>query len=252
MEQAAGIRLQKLLAQAGCASRRQAEVMIRAGRVAVNGLIVTDMGRKVLESDEVRLDGHTVRAGQSRHYYLLNKPVGVISSARDPRGRPTVVDLLSGVPVRVYPVGRLDFDTSGLLLLTDDGELAYRLTHPRYGVEKTYRVTLRQRVAPEALRALRTGIFLEDGKTAPARVRTAGRERECEIVEITIHEGRNRQVRRMFAALGYPVLKLERVRFGPIRLESTLKPGLFRVLNRREVEALRKITGLPAADVNED
>ncbi|KLU63239.1 ribosomal large subunit pseudouridine synthase B [Peptococcaceae bacterium CEB3] len=252
MEQTAGIRLQKFLAQAGCASRRQAEGMIRAGRVAVNGLTVTDMGRKVLESDEVRLDGRAVRAEQGRHYYLLNKPVGVISSARDPRGRPTVVELLSEVPVRVYPVGRLDFDTSGLLLLTDDGELAYRLTHPRYGVEKTYRVTLRPRVAPEALRALRTGVLLEDGKTAPARVRTAGRERDCEIVEITIHEGKNRQVRRMFEALGYPVLKLERVRFGPIRLGSALKPGKFRPLTEREVEALKKSTGLSERDAAGD
>lgn len=244
MDQPAGIRLQKLLAQAGIASRRRAEEMILAGRVCVNGQSIEMLGIKVNEGDRVTVDGRLVQTKEKLHYYLLHKPVGVITSAQDPQGRPTVLELLSSVPFRVYPVGRLDFDTSGLLLLTNDGELTNRLTHPRYGVEKTYRVTVQEEVRPEVLEALCAGILLQDGKTAPARVKTLGQEKGLEVLDVTIHEGRNRQVRRMFEAVGYPVLKLERIRFGPLRLESTLKPGNFRALSRQEVLALEESVGL--------
>lgn len=244
VEQPTGIRLQKVLAQAGVASRRHAEEIILAGRVAVNGTTIKTLGTRVQAGDRVALDGRLILARERLHYYLLNKPVGVITSAQDPQGRPTVLELLSKVPVRVYPVGRLDFDTSGLLLLTNDGELANRLTHPRYGVEKTYRVIVQERVQAEDVNKLRAGVLLEDGSTAPARVKTLGEQRGFEVLEISIHEGKNRQVRRMFEAVGHCVLKLERVRFGPLRLENTLTPGDFRELSLMEVQALEKSVGL--------
>lgn len=237
-----GIRLQKVLAQAGVASRRRAEELIREGKVYVNGTKVEALGLKVGETDEIVVEGRKIQGREAWHYYLLNKPTGVITSAKDPQGRTTVLDLLRDAPVRVYPVGRLDYDTSGLLLLTNDGQLAYRLAHPRYGVEKTYRVWVEQPLAQAHLRRLAQGIELEDGKTAQARVRVV--QKKPFVVEITIHEGKNRQVRRMFAAIGHPVLRLERVSYGPLTLTDDLQAGDYRPLRKSEIAALYRLVGL--------
>ncbi|TGE34299.1 pseudouridine synthase [Desulfosporosinus sp. Sb-LF] len=249
-----GERLQKVLAQAGVASRRHAEQLIVDGRVTVNGNTVTALGTKVGIQDRIEVDGQSVQRAEGLHYYLLNKPVSVITSASDPQGRLTVVDLMRDVQVRVYPVGRLDYDTSGLLVLTNDGELTHRLMHPSYGVEKTYRVWVQGPVGINALESLRQGVLLEDGKTAPAKVvRVSGnsngsnlklKKDPLEILEVTIHEGRNRQVRRMFAAIGYTVVKLERIRFGSLTEENTLLSGAYRPLSIREIKDLRSKVGL--------
>ena len=245
-------RLQKVLAQAGVASRRQIEQYILAGRITVNGLPVTVLGTKVQPGDEICVDGKPVEQGETLCYYLLNKPAGVISSARDPQGRRTVVDLLKDVPARIYPVGRLDLDTSGLIVLTNDGELAHRLMHPSYGVFKTYRALVHGSVGGKALSRLESGVMLEDGKTAPAEVRRNGfvqrvieqKTTRLELIEITIHEGKNRQVRRMFEAIGSPVVELERIAFGPLRSAKQLPPGNYRALSQEEVKKLRSLVGL--------
>jgi 23S rRNA pseudouridine2605 synthase len=226
------VRLAKLLAHAGVASRRAAERLVAEGRVTVGGRVVTDPARDVDASSGVAVDGQAVQA-EPREVHVLNKPAGVVSTARDTHGRPTVVELVDSQR-RLYPVGRLDADTTGLILLTNDGELAERLTHPRYGVERVYRA----RVAPApvsegALRALREGIDLEDGRTAPARVR----QLRPDLLEIAIREGRKRQVRRMCESVGHRVTALERVAFGPLRL-GRLSPGASRRLSVREVERL--------------
>lgn len=242
-----GVRLQKLLAHAGVSSRRQAEQLIQAGLVTVNGEVVTILGTRVQPQDKVAVRGRVIAVSvEDLVYYLLHKPTGVISSAKDPQGRKTVVDLLKAVPQRVYPVGRLDYDTSGILLLTNDGELAHRLMHPSYGVEKTYRVGVKERPSEAALNQLRKGVLLEDGKTAPAKVREISRVGEGSLynIDITIHEGRNRQVRRMFAQVGYPVVTLKRIRFGPVELERSLSPGKYRPLNEKEVHELRRAVKL--------
>lgn len=240
-------RLQKVIAGAGIASRRHAEKMILEGRVQVNGQTVTILGTKVLPTDKIVVDGKPLRQRPEEYLYiLLHKPTGYITSASDPQGRKTVLDLIKKVPQRVYPVGRLDYDTSGLLILTNDGELAYRLTHPSYGVEKTYQVKVRGKIPPEGLRSLAKGVDLEDGKTAPARVREVPgqNQRDLPTYEITIHEGRNRQVRRMFEAIGYPVCALQRIRFGPLELDKSLKPGEYRLLTQREIRKLRQAVNL--------
>jgi 23S rRNA pseudouridine2605 synthase len=228
------MRLAKLLAHAGVASRRAAERLVAEGHVTVAGELVTDPARDVDESSGVEVDGRVV-AAEPREVHAVNKPAGVVSTARDTHGRPVVVDLVRSER-RLYPVGRLDADTTGLILLTNDGELAERLTHPRHGVEKVYRVRLEPpRLSKAALRALREGIELEDGRTAPARVRQV---RSGEL-EIAIHEGRKRQVRRMCEAVGHRVTSLQRVAFGPLRL-GDLKPGQSRLLSSSEVDRLRK------------
>jgi 23S rRNA pseudouridine2605 synthase len=227
------MRLGKFVATAGVASRRMAEELIRAGRVSVNGDTITDPARDVRDDDAVRVDGRPVRQPVERVVYALHKPVGVVSTARDPQGRPTVVSLVPAT-ARLYPVGRLDVDSSGLILLTNDGELAHRLTHPRFEVPKTYRVAVaRGPVDEAALRRLRRGVELEDGRTAPARVQAIAPG----TLEITIREGRNRQVRRMCEAVGHPVRKLERVAFGPLGLDG-LRTGAHRRLSDAEVAAL--------------
>jgi len=234
------MRLAKYLAHAGVASRRAAERLVAEGRVAVGGQIVTDPARDVDESSAVAVDGELV-AAEPRVVYALNKPAGVVSTASDTHGRPTVVELVPSGR-RLYPVGRLDADSTGLILLTNDGELANRLTHPRYGVEKAYRARVEPAAISErALRALRDGVELDDGPTAPARARSVGRGR----IEIAITEGRKRQVRRMLEAVGHRVTELERVAFGPLRL-GDLKPGKHRRLTAAEVERLRAAGGLPA------
>jgi 23S rRNA pseudouridine2605 synthase len=225
------VRLAKFLAHCGVASRRKAEEIVAAGRVTVGGEVVLDPARDVGEGDDVRVDGEPV-APEAREVWAVNKPAGVVSTAREPGGRPAVVELVES-PARLYPVGRLDADSTGLLLLTNDGELANRLIHPRYEVVKAYRAKLRRPPSEAELQRLAEGVELEDGPTAPAEVSRLG-ERE---VEIALREGRNRQVRRMAEAVGNEVVALRRVRFGPIELGG-LPEGEARRLSERELAAL--------------
>jgi len=229
------VRLNRYLASAGVGSRRAVDELIRAGRVTVNGE-VGELGAAVGDGDVVAVDGRTV-APQELAYLMLHKPSGVVTTASDPQRRRTVVDLVES-PERVYPVGRLDRDTTGLLLLTNDGELANRLAHPRQGVDKTYVVEVEGDPPPEAIRRLEEGVELDDGPTAPARARRLGAGR----LELVIHEGRNRQVRRMCEAVGHPVRRLHRTAYGPLELD-TLAPGSWRPLTAEEVAALRPETG---------
>jgi len=232
-----GERLQKVLARAGVGSRRACEELIAAGRVTVNGQ-PAELGRRIdPQADEVEVDGALVAVAEGLVHYLLNKPAGVVSTASDPQGRATVVALVPASP-RVYPVGRLDVDTEGLIVLTNDGPLTQRLTHPRFGVEKEYVAEVSGRPSPGALRTLRKGVKLEDGLTAPARVSMLGPT----MLRITIHEGRNRQVRRMCDAVGHPVLRLVRTRIGPV-VDRTLGPGQWRHLDLGEVRALAEVAG---------
>jgi 23S rRNA pseudouridine2605 synthase len=228
------MRLAKHLAHAGVASRRAAEALVAEGRVTVDDEVVTDPARDVTGGEAIAVDGEIVRANVARVVYALHKPAGVVSTARDTHGRRTVVDLVPSGQ-RLYPVGRLDADTTGLILLTNDGDLAYTLTHPSFEVPRTYRARVERRPDERALRALREGVELDDGRTAPARVRRVG----AHEVELTIHEGRKRQVKRMLAAVGYPVVALQRVAFGPLRL-AELAAGKHRRLTAAEVERLRK------------
>jgi 23S rRNA pseudouridine2605 synthase len=227
------MRLAKFLGSAGVASRRAAEELVRAGRVTVDAETVTDPARDVTDQNEVAVDGDRIHIAQERVVYAVNKPAGVVCTARDPQGRPTVVSLVPAAQ-RLYPVGRLDIDTTGLILLTNDGELAHRLTHPSFEVEKTYRAVVANRpVRRPALDALRRGVRLEDGLTAPARVRRTA----ADTIEVTIHEGRKRQVRRMCEQVGHRVKRLERIRFGPLEL-GELRPGAHRRLTAAEVREL--------------
>jgi 23S rRNA pseudouridine2605 synthase len=231
-----GERLQKVLARAGLGSRRVCEEFVADGRVTVNGEVAV-LGRRVdVEHDAVALDGVPVVVRDDLVYYLLNKPVGYVSTASDPEGRPTVVELVPPAP-RVFPVGRLDYDTEGLLLLTNDGDLTHLLTHPRFGVVKTYLAEVEGEPTPATVRALREGVELDDGMTAPARVAVVQRHGATSAVELGIHEGRNRQVRRMCDAVGHPVIRLVRTRIGPLR-DGSLKPGTWRALTPAEVRAL--------------
>jgi 23S rRNA pseudouridine2605 synthase len=231
------MRLNAFLARAGVASRRRADELIKAGRVTVNGepgQLNTVVGAR----DRVEVDGQEVERQRLR-YVLLHKPAGVVTTARDPQGRPTVVELVPHEP-RVVPVGRLDADTTGALLLTNDGQLAHRLAHPRYGVEKTYVAEVEGDAADEALRLLRAGIDLDDGRTAPARARRLGPGR----VELVLHEGRKHQVKRMLAAVGHPVNRLHRSGYAGLTLEG-LEPGACRELEPSEVEQLRRAVNTP-------
>jgi 23S rRNA pseudouridine2605 synthase len=279
----AGERLQKILARAGVASRRAAEEMISAGRVRVNGQVVTEMGvRANPHTDKIEVDGKplapapTAEKGVEFTYIMLHKPLGVVSTAKDPQGRTTVLDLLrttddSSLNVRrpttddrspqstvhrhsairnpqsaierVYPVGRLDADSSGLLLLTNDGDLTFRLTHPKFGVEKEYRALVRRRPNAEALKRLREGVEIEGEMTAPARVEETGAQGDHTWLRVVIHQGRKRQVRLMCAAVGHPVIELQRTRFGPLQLGS-LQPGKWRHLATHEIHALQKAVRL--------
>jgi 23S rRNA pseudouridine2605 synthase len=234
------MRLAKFLAHAGVASRRAAEQLVFAGRVTVGGEVVRDPARDVGEDDAIAVDGSGVALERRHVVYALHKPAGYVSTAKDPQGRPTVVSLISSRE-RLYPVGRLDADTTGLLLLTNDGELAHRLTHPSFEVPRVYRAKVRNPPVREpALRRLREGVALEDGTTAPASARRLTPDR----VEIVLHEGRKRQVRRMLDAVGHPVVRLERVAFGPLRL-GDLPLGGHRLLKAAEVEQLRRAAGKP-------
>ena len=234
-------RLQKLIAQAGITSRRKAEKLIEEGRVYVNGHQVKEVGAKAdLQADEISVDGVPLQK-EEPVYYLLYKPSGVISSAGDDKGRKTVIDLVPG-EFRVFPVGRLDFDTSGLIVLTNDGEFANLLMHPKYRIHKTYIAKVKGLPLREDLKKLDRGIVLEDGKTAPAKTKVikTDKRKGTAVVEITIHEGRNRQVRRMFDAIGFPVMKLKRERYGILDLKG-LNAGDWRELKPHEVKTLREI-----------
>jgi pseudouridine synthase len=252
-------RLQKLLSMAGVASRRASEELILQGRVEVNGETVRTLGTKAdPASDTIKVDGRRLRFDVRPRYILLNKPKGVVSTRKDPERRRTVIDLLTGVREYVYPVGRLDYDSEGLLLLTSDGDLAARLTHPRHAVERVYQAIVAGAPAEDALEKLRRGVFLDGERTAPAEVHRATRGKgprsssrsEMTTLIITLREGRNRQVRRMCASIGHPVRKLTRVRMGPITL-GDLRPGHWRDLTSAEVAKLRSVAGDEAPHVHE-
>lgn len=240
-------RLQKIISSAGIASRRHAETLITQGRVSINGRTVTALGTKADPAgDDIRVDGRRVRQPARRRYILLNKPRGYITSRSDPQRRPTVMDLLhaGGVRDAVYPVGRLDYDSEGLLLLTSDGDFAARLTHPRHEVEREYEVQVRGVPDARQVRRLERGVVIDGRKTAPAQVtlrkvleKTGGAQA---LLSLTLHEGRNRQVRKMCDTIGHPVVRLRRVRIGPIR-DTRLKPGEFRDLTPGEIAALKGV-----------
>ena len=237
-------RLQKIISNAGAASRRAAEALIRAGRVTVDGLPVTALGGKYDAAlHEIAVDGTPIRRNERRFYILLHKPRGCLSTAYDDRGRRTVLDLLPHFPARLYPVGRLDADTEGLLIITNDGAMTQGLLHPRFEIDKVYRAEVTGNVTEDGLTALRNGILLDDGRTAPARLRVLHREGERTVVETIIHEGRKRQVRRMFAAIGCRVQRLCRVRFAMLTLDG-VSCGSFRHLTSDEIHELKEIAGV--------
>jgi len=232
------IRLQKYMAQCGIASRRHSEELILAGRVKVNGETVTQMGFQVSEQDRVEVDGKLIKKEEKLIYIMLNKPSGYVSTVSDPEGRKTVLDLIDGVNERIYPVGRLDYDTTGLLILTNDGNFAFENTHPGHEVKKTYIAEVSGIPSDKAVEALRKGIMLDGKKTAPARVEIVDVKSESSVLKIVIHEGRNRQVRRMCETVGHPVLKLKRTAIGKLTL-GDLKPGEWRYLSFKEVNLIR-------------
>ena len=244
------MRINKYIAASGIASRRKADELIAAGRVCVNGAVMTSPGCDIAQGDLVTVDGKPVRALEKTYWYALNKPAGCVTTASDDKGRPTVMQLLTDVEVRVFPVGRLDYDTSGLLLLTNDGDLASRIADPRRKIKKTYMAKIGGKLTPQQLSALRSGIEIElpvgsaekgsfrKYKTKPAEVNIISENASQSLVEITISEGKNRQVRRMFAAAGHRVLQLERTAIGSVRLGRT-RPGTYRKLTEAEIESLK-------------
>jgi pseudouridine synthase len=235
------LRLQKILSQAGVASRRASEQLMLDGRVTVNGVTVTELGTKADPTrDDIRVDGRRVRSNEPRRYLLLNKPRGYVTTRSDPQRRPTVMDLVAGVREYVYPVGRLDFDSEGLLLLTNDGDLAAALMHPSHGVLRVYEARVLGVPDARDLSRLSRGVELDGRRTAPATIRLLGQNREGSgsTIEVTIREGRNRQVRKMCEAIGHPVDALRRVAIGPIR-DRRLKPGQWRELTSAEVSSLK-------------
>ncbi len=236
------MRLQKYLAECGVASRREAEGHIAAGRVSVNGTQAI-VGQTIdPDTDAVQFDGRDV--GRDRKVYVvLNKPKGVVTTAHDTHDRKTVLDCVNGVSARVFPVGRLDYDVAGTLLLTNDGEMAFRLTHPKYQVHKVYLAWVDGIMKPETARQLETGITLDDGETAPARVAILKTTATATLVRLVIHEGRKHLVKRMCAAVGHPVRDLQRLAIGSVRATG-LQPGEWRYLNDREISVLKKVTGL--------
>jgi 23S rRNA pseudouridine2605 synthase len=242
-------RLQKAMARLGIASRRHAEILISQGLVKVNGQTITQLGLKVTAEDVIEVNAQTYssRPSEGLIYVMLYKPVGVITSVTDPHQRKTVIDLLGqNMKERIYPVGRLDYDTSGLLLLTNDGELTFRLTHPSFGVEKVYRASVAGDISDQALRMLESGIHLEDGMTSPAKIKKLSRDKSGNgtEIELTIHEGKNRQVRRMLEQVGYPVVRLRRISFGPLRLDPKMTAGEYRLLTASEVNALKEAVSI--------
>jgi len=235
-------RLQKILSQAGIASRRESETIIQDGRVAVNGVVVTELGTKAdPEIDSITVDGTILSIDEKRVYLLLYKPVGYMTTMKDPEGRPIVTDLLTGITERVYPIGRLDYNTEGLLLLTNDGALANILMHPSHEVDKGYLVRVSGQVSPLQIKKLTDGVKLEDGMTAPAKVLPVSESEQNSWISITIHEGRYRQVRRMCEAVGLNVVRLKRARYDFLVI-GDMKPGEYRFLEADEVARLRRKT----------
>ncbi|KAB2879076.1 rRNA pseudouridine synthase [bacterium] len=233
------MRLNKYLATAGVASRRSCDEVIKEGRVTVNGNTVSDLSTFVdVELDKVEVDGRPVHVKTKDVYILLHKPLNYVTTVKDEKGRDSVIDLVR-ISDRVFPVGRLDYDTTGLLLMTNDGELTFRLSHPKFGVEKTYVAVLNKKINEQELSYLRKGVVLIDGKTAPCKAIKLGKE----VVQITIHEGKNKQVKRMFRKLGFKVRELHRTQYGPLHL-AKLKYGQWRNLRPPEVQALKKAVGL--------
>jgi len=234
-------RLQKVLAQAGVASRRQSEVLITQGKVSVNGQKVTELGVKVdPDEDIILVNNKPISLEDKKVYFALNKPAGYISSVKDPQGRPTVLDLFPDVKERIYPVGRLDYETEGLLILTNDGELTNALTHPSHEISKIYSARVQGTPGIGAIKKLTKGVQLEDGITAPARVEIKEVTKGKALMEIEIHEGRNRQVRRMLEAVGHPVVYLKRIQVGPVKL-GNLSLGQYRPLSSNELRELKKV-----------
>ena len=233
------MRLQKYLASCGVASRRAAEKMITEGRISVNGTVVTELGTQVDENaDTVQVDGETVRPEAEKHYIAYNKPVGEVTTASDPEGRDTVMDRFRDYPVRLFPVGRLDYDSEGLLLLTNDGDLMNRLLHPSFEIKKSYLTRVSNFVTDEEIRSLRKGVMIDGRLTSPAEVRMIRHDAFSTELLVTIHEGRNRQVRKMIEAVGHQVVRLKRVRFGPVEL-GDLPTGMWRKLTDAEIAKLR-------------
>ncbi|MEA3386763.1 MAG: pseudouridine synthase [Thermodesulfobacteriota bacterium] len=238
------IRLQKYLANAGVCSRRAAEVLIRSSRISIDGKIVTELGSKVDPyTNEIRVDKNRILWEKSLIYILLNKPKGVLTTVRDPCGRTTVMDLLKKIPGRIYPVGRLDKDSEGLLLLTNDGTLAHRLLHPSHKVSKTYHATVRGRPPRTVLDLLRQGLEIEGKMTLPCEMRVMETTRRSTVLEIVLKEGRKRQIRLMLNTVNHPVVRLIRIKMGPVGLGKLL-PGKYRMLTDSEVESLKKAVGL--------
>lgn len=233
-------RLQKVMAHAGIASRRKCETMIEEGRVSVNGQVCVDLGTKVSQNDKIEVDGVPIYREEPR-YFLLYKPRNYLSAVEDDKGRPVVVDLFKGVKERIYPIGRLDFDTTGLLLLTNDGDFAHLMMHPSFQIEKVYLAKLAGIPPIEAIRKLERGIMIDGKKTSKARAKliSTNNDNQTSLVELTIHEGWNHQVKKMFEAIGYPVNKLKREKFGFLTV-SDLQPGQWRELTAFEVDKLRK------------
>lgn len=233
-------RLQKIIAAAGITSRRAAEELILAGRVSVNGQVVTELGVKADPiSDLITVDGTPIRPTETLYYVLLHKPAGYVTSLKDPQGRPLVTELVKDIDARLFPVGRLDYNSEGLLLLTNDGAWANRLMHPRHQVDKEYHVRVRGKVDPQQIKQLNEGIELEDGPVKGATVRLLKADQKNDWLSVTIREGRNRQVRRMCAAVGLSVVRLRRIRYGALTLGG-LKPGEYRLLSADEALALDK------------
>jgi len=233
------MRLQKYLALCGVASRRAAEKLITDGRVSVNGNIVTELGTKVSSKDKIAFDGKPVTYNERKVYIVLNKPVGYLSSASDDRGRKTVIDLIKDdFPERLYPVGRLDYDTEGLIFLTNDGDFTYSVTHPKHNINKTYEAVIRGRLSEDEVVSLCCGVDIDGFVTSPATVDIVDERDGKSVVRITIHEGKNRQVRKMFEAVGHRVLKLKRISVGKIKL-GNLKSGEWRELTEREINSLK-------------
>lgn len=231
------MRLQKYLAKAGIASRRKSEELIKAGRVAVNGRAASEAGIKVQEKDVVELDGKKICIEEKKVYIMLNKPIGYITTVRDQFARPTVIDLVSGISERIYPVGRLDYDTSGILILTNDGDFTNKLSHPRHETEKVYQVEIRGTMTKEEMQTFRKGVEIDGYRTAPAKIRLLRKNKETSVLQVVIHEGKNRQIRKMFNHFHHPVVNLKRISIGGLKLGS-LEEGSWRHLTESELEDL--------------
>lgn len=234
------MRLNKYIASAGVCSRRKADELIANGNVKVNGAVVREMGFDVAPGDKVRVNGKLIEGEKDKVYVAVNKPLGYITSMEDDKGRATVAELVSDIPERLFPVGRLDYNTTGLLIMTNDGQLTYSLTHPKHEVDKTYVATVAGVVSDRRLSQLRKGVDIGGFVTSPAKVKVLKQNPRSAVVEISIHEGKNRQVRKMFAAVGNKVQSLERVAIGEIRL-GRLKPGHYRKLTRQEINYLKEL-----------